>query len=272
MSKDDRRGLGGHPVIVLISVIASIIGITAFLTGKQRLSDFLPRGTAKAEAPSVSPEQPQSTSRISPQKHGSSSAKLKRPELSETPSTGEVVVILDPSEAKDIWTTSIYSYGPSGGGPGGGLDDAGLRVGGWGDWYYSLIRFKIDSLPKTVVSARLKLYSLPFQQNDGPSPLLLDRVLEPWDWEHTGTGPDHKRLWWADRPGTEKIAGGLPAPTPGSWYSIDITSIYNSWQAGEYANYGLQIRPTRNDHRGSIFVSSEGLPELRPRLVLRVKE
>ena len=38
-----------------------------------------------------------------------------------------------PLEGKDIWTTSVYSYTGAGGGPGGGLDNEELRVGGWAD-------------------------------------------------------------------------------------------------------------------------------------------
>jgi hypothetical protein len=274
MSGNDRRGLGNHPVVVLISVIASIIAIIVFLTGKQRLSDFLPRAKTIPETPgSLSGPSP-SRNKIVPSRSTEHTALIKNPEPSDVDvqSSREILVVLDPEETKDIWTTSVYSYGPNGGGPGGGLDDEGLRVGGWGDLYYSLIWFKIEGLPRAVLSAHLNLYSLPHQDNEGPCPLLLDRILEPWDWKVNGTGPDHERLWWADRPKTQEIGETRPAPEPGTWYSIDITDIYNSWQQGDVKNYGLQIRPTRNDHRGSIFVSSEGASQLRPRLVLRVKE
>jgi hypothetical protein len=44
---------------------------------------------------------------------------------------------------KDVWTTSVYSYAPGGGGPGGGLDNDELKVGGWGDWYFSLLQFNL---------------------------------------------------------------------------------------------------------------------------------
>ena len=46
-----------------------------------------------------------------------------------------------PGEGKDIWTTSVFCYCPEGGGPGGGLDNYELVVGGWGDDYYTLIEF-----------------------------------------------------------------------------------------------------------------------------------
>jgi hypothetical protein len=51
----------------------------------------------------------------------------------------EIVVQPGPGEGKDIWTTSVFSYTGAGGGPGGGLDDEWLQVGGWG------IRLRRDS-------------------------------------------------------------------------------------------------------------------------------
>jgi hypothetical protein len=55
--------------------------------------------------------------------------------LWSAPVTGQ---IFTPPE-QDIWTTSVYSYAPGGAGPGGGLADDVLKVGGWGDLYYSLL-------------------------------------------------------------------------------------------------------------------------------------
>ena len=50
----------------------------------------------------------------------------------------ETVLQPGPEDGIDVWIDSVYH---------GGGDDEGLRIGGWGDWYYSLIRFNIDSLP-----------------------------------------------------------------------------------------------------------------------------
>ena len=268
MTEDHGRGFRGHPLITLISLVASVIGIAVFITGKQKLSDFV--SDMRVSRPGMQPKQPAPKGNTLSRSAGNA-ARNERSVGSRKPSPREIVVVLNPSNADDIWTTSVYSYGPHGGGPGGGLNDQGLRVGGWGDLYYALIRFSLEGLPKTVMAATLKLYSLPNQHNEGPCPLFLDRILGPWDWRANGTGVDRERLWWADRPEVHEVESDLPAPEPGDWYSIDITDIYNSWQQGDYENYGLQLRPSRNDNRGSIFVSSEGMPNLRPRLILKIQ-
>jgi len=176
-----------------------------------------------------------------------------------------------PTEGKDIWTTSVFSSAPGGGGPGGGLDDDRLLIGGWGDTYISLLEFDLSSLPDQALSVTLQLYSGP------PSPIgvgktrvFLDRITEFWDWRTQGTGADHERLWWADRPAAVALSGPLANPLPGEWYSIDITDLYNAWQSGLYPNCGLQLRPESTNNRWSVFHSSDYLddPSLRPKLVI----
>jgi hypothetical protein len=173
-----------------------------------------------------------------------------------------VVVQPGPENGKDIWTTSVYSYAPGGGGPGGGLDNEELRVGGWGDLYYSLLQFDLTGLPPSANTAFLELYD--FSANGGSAvEMHLDRVTAPWSWTD--------RLWWADQPpATQWSASPLPAPSVDAWYRIDITDLYNAWQAGTYRNYGVRLRPTANDNRFNLFYSSDhmGDPSLRPRLVV----
>ncbi|TXT27241.1 MAG: PEP motif anchor domain-containing protein [Gallionellaceae bacterium] len=182
-----------------------------------------------------------------------------------------VVLQPGPATGKDIWTTSVYSYVPPGGGPGGGLNNEHLRVGGWGDLYYSLIEFDLTGLAPVATSARLELFAVPEVHGFGTTDLYLDRITEFWDWRVQGTGADMERLWWADRPAAiQWSAGSLSAPQAGQWYSIDITDLYNGWQSGAYANYGVQLRPTQTWNTWSVFYSSDymGDPSLRPRLVL----
>jgi hypothetical protein len=150
------------------------------------------------------------------------------------------------------------------------LDDYELVVGGWGDLYYTLIQLDIAGLPKRASSARLELFCFK-QRGIETTGLYLDRITEFWDWRIHGTGADRERLWWADRPAaTQWISTPLPPPAVGAWYAIDITDLYNSWQAGTYPNYGVQLRPTDNDNRWAEFYSSDflGDPALRPRLVI----
>jgi murein DD-endopeptidase MepM/ murein hydrolase activator NlpD len=174
------------------------------------------------------------------------------------------------AQRKDIWTTSVFSYAPGGGGPGGGLDNEWLEVGGWGDLYYSLIEFDLTDLPLVATSARIELF-VGQMKGVGTTEMYLDRVTEFWDWRIEGTGSDRKRLWWADRPAAVLwIPSPLPAPNVGQWYGIDITDLYNAWQTGTYQNYGVQLRPVSNDNRWNEFYSSNytGDTSLRPRLVV----
>ncbi len=87
------------------------------------------------------------------------------------------IVVLQPCPcdgAKDIWVTNVYSYSGKGGGPGGGLDNYELRVGGWGDSYYSLIQFDLTNMPISAKSAKLYLYNAANQGT--PTGMYLDRI------------------------------------------------------------------------------------------------
>lgn len=156
---------------------------------------------------------------------------------------------------QDIWTTSVYSYAPGGGGPGGGLADDTLRIGGWGDYYFSLLQFDLTGLPKKATSVQLRLYTL----NAGggtPTTLNLFRITQYWNWQTQGTGSDRLRLWWADQPTVTPYNVTLPAPTVNSYYFIDITDLYNGWQNGTIPNYGIELQPTNNWDNFDIFASS----------------
>ncbi len=175
-----------------------------------------------------------------------------------------------PCDGQDIWTTSVYCYCPGGGGPGGGLDNDLLRVGGWGDEYYSLVQFDLSNSPWPADVAELHLYC--FHQ-ENPTEMYLDRITESWDWRTQGTGPDRLRLWWEDRPAAlQWEALSLPAPVVGQWYVLDITELYNAWKVGTYPNYGLQLRPVNfSFEHFNTFYSSDYLadPSLRPKLIVR---
>ena len=183
-------------------------------------------------------------------------------------------VVLQPGlgEGKDIWITSVYSHAPGGGGPGGGRDNEWLEMGGWGDSYHILIEFDLTNSPPTTLSARVELFVGEIK-GDETTGVYVDRITEFWDWRIQGTGLDHERLWWADRPSaTQLTPSPLPAPTVGQWYIIDVTNLYNAWKDGTYPNYGIQLRPVSNDNRWNKYFSSDymGDPSLRPKLVIQV--
>ena len=187
-------------------------------------------------------------------------------------SQAAIPIVYQPSNdigVQDIWTTSIFSSAPGGGGPGGGLNNEQLRVGGWGDLYYSLIQFDLSQLPPVGLKVELQLY-MPQVTGAGTTGLYVDRVTAFWDWRTQGTGQDRLRLWWADRPSAiQWIPSSLSAPTAGQWYVIDITTLYNAWKAGTYLNYGIQLRPVTNNNTWADFSSSNSVDALhRPRLVI----
>jgi hypothetical protein len=174
-----------------------------------------------------------------------------------------------PLDGKDIWTTSYYSYAPGGSTPGGGLNEYQLRVGGWADSYYSLLEFDLADLPTDATSAVLYLYC--FSQSGGGTPMYLDLITQAWDWRTQGTGRDHERLWWADKPTTSLWNDSLPTPASGQWYAVDVTTLYNSWQNGTYPNYGVELRPVLNSNNNfNNFYSSDYADDLslRPKLVI----
>lgn len=179
------------------------------------------------------------------------SCKVHRVILSDEPSLGW----------KDIWTTSVFSFQPGGGGPGGGKDDDVLKVGGWGDWYFSLIQFSVPPVQRKPQFAALALYS---KESEGASvPINLDRLIARWDFPKGGT------LWWKDRPGQRAVTTDpLPAPKKEQWYIIDITSLVNDWIGGKFENFGLQLRPAHEFGSFVFFVSSDAPDKSKiPRLV-----
>jgi hypothetical protein len=181
-----------------------------------------------------------------------------------------VILQPGPESGKDIWTTSVFSYAPGGGGPGGGLNNFELVVGGFGDLYHSLIEFNLQGLPSQASAATLELFAFP-GRGVGTTGVYLDRITSAWDWRTQGTGSDRERLWWADRPTADQWEpAALQAPVENRRYSIDITGLYNAWQQGVYPNYGIQLRPVLANNNWSEFYSSDYLadPLLRPRLVV----
>jgi hypothetical protein len=142
-------------------------------------------------------------------------------------------------------------------------------VGGWGDLYYSLLKFDLAGLPAVATEVELRLYDL--GDNDGsPTALNLYEITQDWNWQTQGTGADHERLWWADQPtAVLESPSSLPAPTVGSYYDINITTLYNEWQSAALPNYGLELRPTSNDNKFDVFASSRNAnPDYRPALVI----
>lgn len=165
-------------------------------------------------------------------------------------SDNTIVVQPDSTEGMDVWITNIY-YG-------GGQDDEKLRIGGWADWYYGLIKFDIEELPSNVESATIQLYSF-YDGHTYRTDMHLDRITSYWD----------EDTLWDDRP-TYIDNSYLQAPTLDCWYEVDITELYNNWKNGVYTNYGIQFRPVSNSDALNAFYSSDYTDDssLRPKLII----
>ncbi|MBI5665286.1 MAG: DNRLRE domain-containing protein [Nitrospirae bacterium] len=166
----------------------------------------------------------------------------------------ETVVQPGPVDGTDVFVTNVF-YG-------GGANDSSLRVGGFGDTYYSLITFNLSQLPSYADSATIYLYCRSHPNGDCGSlatSMYLDRVTSSWD----------ESTKWGNKPSYSNL-GTIAAPTSDSWYAIDVTNLYNSWQSGSYGNYGIQLRPTAISNNWNVFNSSDYTddPSLRPKLVV----
>ncbi len=162
---------------------------------------------------------------------------------------------------KDIWTTSVYSFAPGGGGPGGGLANDELKVGGWGDLYYSYISFDVDELSRSARKAILFVYNK--QASGAPVAMKLEIVRRPWGWK------EGDRLWWRDRPSSALLQFLQNVPRIESWYAVDVTDAYRQWKKGDAPNYGILLSPVSNNNEFNVFASSRvSNQDLRPRLVV----
>ncbi|MCG7866445.1 MAG: DNRLRE domain-containing protein [Candidatus Thiodiazotropha taylori] len=189
-----------------------------------------------------------------------------------SPNTNEISV------SRDIWTTSIYGYDTENhfSGCGGGRNDESLRVGGWGDYYYSLLLFDLSGIHATVSSATLRMYNTVDLNNTSQTVSMhLDRVTGDWNWTTNPIGTctlDNERLWWADRPSYAPYVSSLPAPGRPAFWEVDVTDLVNSYITGIYENYGIQLRPTAISNNFNVFASSEHPNESwRPKLILELE-
>lgn len=177
-----------------------------------------------------------------------------------------VVIEEDSTNSLDVYTTSVF-FGGDDDSQGGGSADRFLRIGGWHDLYYSLLQFDLTKGPVNARSAFLCLYCASL--SGGGTPIFLDQVEGPWDWRRTGTGPDHSKLWWRDCPPAHQLSWE-PTPSPGRWYQIEITDLYNSWKSGACPNYGVQMRPefSYNNKFDNFYSSRFTNAVLRPKLLV----
>jgi len=174
-------------------------------------------------------------------------------------STGPQTVTLQPGpEGQDIWITNVYSYNDNY-----GVDSDRLKVGGWGDYYDSLLKFDLSGsgLPAQVSSATMRLYNV---DNNGGSAvgMYVDELHTAWT----------ESYGWHDYSLAYTNIGTVAAAGIG-WVNIDVTTAVNDWLANPSSNFGLQLRPTSINNDFNFFVSSDAVGDfvqLRPELVLTI--
>lgn len=157
---------------------------------------------------------------------------------------------------QDLWITSFYSYGDNF-----GVNGPDLRVGGWADSYYSLLKFDLENnaLPAHVDHATLRLYNYQFSDYI-PTGIYVDQIQTAWD----------ESYGWYDYHLNYTTIGSLSAPTTG-WVELDITAAVNAWLSDPSSNDGIQLRPFGTNHNMTAFVSSDATGDMarfRPELVL----
>ncbi len=156
------------------------------------------------------------------------------------------------SQGKDMWLSSSYNNIA--------VDDDKLQVGGWGDWYRMFIEFDLTGLPQTATSVVMDMYA--YDRGDSSSPVSMPLYMLASSWNETTQN-------YYD-PLSGYYMGTMPAPAQNSWYGLNITSIYNWWKAGTYANNGFVFLTSSNNNKFNVFRSSDYVadPLLRPKLTI----
>lgn len=146
----------------------------------------------------------------------------------------------------DTWFGSTYNQAA--------VHDSILRIGGWGDKYYSLLRFDLSGFPQSGTEAYLWLYAT----DVGTTNIKWYRIKDQWHSESVS---------YNNFPFTKlNYLGTTSAPKARGWYKIGIASIFRSWRKGtstDNRNFGLLLVPESYNNNYSIF-SSSGTSSQRP--------
>lgn len=135
-----------------------------------------------------------------------------------------------------------------------GRNDDILRVGGWGDHYYTLIKMPVHfNMPGRYIlnGATLNLQSVGSTRS---TPMHKWFVLDSWS--ETST-TDHWNLGIID-------GGIVQAPLENGLYSMDIGKEFYTWLVGAAPNYGILLTSDNVDNHFNYFRSSKNKLEWRP--------
>ncbi len=143
-------------------------------------------------------------------------------------------------EGLDTWFGSFYNTSAQ--------HDYRLRIGGWGDYYYTLMRFNLSGLP--LVATQVRFYRYTFNDGGTPTPINWWKIGQQWQ----PSSVSYSTFPW----GTLVPWGQSSVALPNKWYYVDITGFYNSWRSGKVGsqNYGLLLSAANNNNNYSSFYSS----------------
>lgn len=163
-----------------------------------------------------------------------------------------------PFRGTNVWLSSYYDYGSNY-----GVSNSELRVGGWGDWYYSALKFDLEGLPANPTAVALYLWA--YSPGGGATPVSMNAYALTNDWDQDS---GMYTVSWSGYG-----LGTLSAPTMGQFNGVTITSVYNYWKNGTIANKGFLFTPTGNSNQFNYYYSSKySIPLYRPYLVVTYSE
>lgn len=143
----------------------------------------------------------------------------------------------------DTWFGSYYSTTAQ--------HDEKNVIGGWGDTYYTLLRFDLSGLPLVATKAYIYRHTVPMASGFSTA-IRWYRITAPWQ-SHKATYGNFPFF------ATEHIAT-YAAPTADTWYRTDVTTLYNQWRAAgatKTLNYGVILEPVLTDNKWSSIDSSK---------------
>lgn len=105
-----------------------------------------------------------------------------------------------------------------------------LQVSGIaGNQFRSFVQFDITALPTVAEKVIIRLYNASTQSVPAG---VVYRVTSSWD---------QATVTWNTAPGYTENWGTVAYATGAGYKELDITTLYNAWQAGTYTNYGIAI-------------------------------
>ena len=142
-----------------------------------------------------------------------------------------VISYYPPAERiKDMFYSSVYDYGT-----GHIIDSEKLRVGGWGDEYWTLLRFDLLGLPSHADKVELDMTL--YDEEGTSTPMDIYSATTPWDETHG----------WYINLGIDYFTT-VDSPPRSGLFRLDITDLYNAWQGGARPNYGIVFKPLETNH------------------------